>query len=105
MDQLRLLDDAPGTPGDPQVLDAALRRAGLRPANPRLRCPRCRWRPRRHDRWICHPGCGFVWNTFETRGRCPGCAFQWAVTTCLACHETSPHLDWYAPAEDAGPPA
>lgn len=58
-------------------------------------CPKCEWEPRAQDRWQCAPGCRTVWNTFDTRGRCPGCAKQWAVTQCLACHATSPHEDWY----------
>lgn len=58
-------------------------------------CPRCAWRPRPEDRWACTPACGTVWNTFWTRGMCPGCAHQWHLTQCLACHEHSPHRDWY----------
>lgn len=59
----------------------------------RIRCPRCGWQPRRHDRWSCV--CGHVWNTFETRGRCPGCGVAWEQTQCLRCAEWSPHEDWY----------
>ena len=62
----------------------------------RIRCPRCAWEPAQHDRWRCEPGCGFVWNTFQTRGVCPGCARQWTETACLRCHEWSRHDDWYA---------
>ena len=58
-------------------------------------CPKCQWRPRAEDRWSCEPKCGTVWNTFWTRGMCPGCAKQWAVTQCLECKKTSPHKDWY----------
>ena len=105
MDALRLLDDAPGRPGDPSIVDEPLRLAGLRSRAPLVRCPRCRYRPRRRDRWVCRPSCGTVWNTFATRGRCPGCGLQWAVTACPACHEISPHLAWYEPADDAGPSA
>ncbi len=36
-----------------------------------------------------------MWNTFETRGRCPACAKRWALTQCLRCHALSPHEDWY----------
>jgi hypothetical protein len=43
-----------------------------------------------------------VWNTFETRGRCPGCRKQWRVTVCLACGVGSPHEDWYHDEDDAG---
>jgi hypothetical protein len=58
-------------------------------------CPKCEWAPGPHDRWMCHPGCLTVWNTFETRARCPGCQKQWQVTACLRCHAFSPHEDGY----------
>ena len=69
-----------------------------------IRCPHCRWRPSAADRWCCaceftpeppFPSCGTSWNTFETRGRCPGCSHQWQWTSCLRCHEWSPHEAWY----------
>jgi rubrerythrin len=61
----------------------------------RIRCPKCAWEPGRPDRWMCEPGCGHVWNTFETHGVCPACNKQWAETNCLRCHQWSPHEDWY----------
>ncbi len=61
----------------------------------RIYCPRCEWAPGPHDRWMCAPGCNTVWNTFETRARCPGCAKQWRITQCLLCHARSLHEDWY----------
>lgn len=70
----------------------------------RIRCPVCKWRPERSSLWYCgdcpHPegllkGCGAVWNTFETRGRCPGCAHQWRWTSCLSCWSWSRHEEWY----------
>ena len=64
----------------------------------RIRCPKCQWEPAKHDTWCCAPGCGHVWNTFETAGVCPGCSKQWAETACLRCNAWSPHDDWY---EDA----
>lgn len=76
-----------------------------------IRCPRCSWQPAPSSRWMCvpveHPehypgGCGTVWNTFETRGRCPACEHVWEWTSCLACRAWSLHEDWYAldPRED-----
>ena len=71
----------------------------------RIRCPLCRWQPNASSRWQCldspYPefffgGCGTVWNTFETRGGCPGCQHQWRWTSCLACEDWSLHEDWYA---------
>ena len=70
----------------------------------RIRCPRCQWRPTPSSRWSClgggtpeasFEGCGTVWNTFETGGRCPGCDHQWRWTSCLRCGEWSLHDDWY----------
>lgn len=76
----------------------------------RIRCPLCRWRPLASSRWFCaddfsppsslHFGCGAAWNTFDTRGRCPGCNYQWRFTDCLRCGARSPHEDWYEKAAD-----
>jgi hypothetical protein len=69
----------------------------------RIRCPLCRWTPERRHRWQCR--CGCVWNTFETRGRCPQCAFKWLQTQCLKCKQWSAHEDWYVKDEPGGKPA
>ena len=61
----------------------------------KIYCPRCAWEPGPHDRWMCLPECGTVWNTFETGGKCPGCGRRWTETCCLACARWSPHEDWY----------
>ena len=60
---------------------------------PGIRCPKCRRRPRRSDRWQC--SCLHVWNTFETHGVCPACNFRWPWTECLRCYERSAHEEWY----------
>jgi hypothetical protein len=69
-----------------------------------IRCPRCGWAPTRESRWSCvwtggpeprFESCGTVWNTFSTRGRCPGCTHQWQWTSCLRCEQWSLHADWY----------
>lgn len=67
----------------------------------RIRCPRCTWEPGRHDRWMCR--CLHVWNTFDTHGLCPACAYQWLETQCLRCLVMSPHEHWYV--EETGPTA
>lgn len=59
----------------------------------RIRCPKCSWRPSRHDRWQC--SCLHAWNTFDTRGRCAACRKQWLDTQCRRCAEWSPHESWY----------
>jgi len=60
-----------------------------------IRCPKCKWLPSSEDRWFCK--CGHRWNTFWTRGLCPACRYQWAVTTCQRCGEWSTHSEWYVP--------
>jgi hypothetical protein len=61
----------------------------------KIRCPKCAWEPTKADRWLCDPGCGHVWNTFDTHGCCPGCAKRWAETVCFRCQQWSTHDDWY----------
>lgn len=58
-------------------------------------CPRCEWRPGPHDVWDCVPSCGTTWNTFWTRGVCPGCGVKWPSTQCYGCEKFSPHEAWY----------
>jgi len=58
-------------------------------------CPQCEWRPGPDAHWECMPSCGTVWNTFWTRGVCPGCGYKWQKTQCLACGVLSPHEAWY----------
>jgi hypothetical protein len=58
-----------------------------------IRCPKCQWTPRAKNIWACK--CGHRWNTFDTRGLCPRCRYQWEITACLQCGATSPHLEWY----------
>jgi hypothetical protein len=98
-----------GTP--PQlVLDTLEHLDEAPPPFTRVRCPLCAWQPTAADRWLCarqgppenyDGGCGTAWNTFLTRGRCPGCDHQWRWTACLSCHGWAPHDDWYAQDEDA----
>jgi hypothetical protein len=61
----------------------------------RIRCPECGWQPTRRDAWCCDPGCGHVWNTFETHGRCPSCDKHWQYTACHKCEQWSLHEAWY----------
>jgi hypothetical protein len=84
----------PAAPVEEQRLLERLREA-LGGDGARIRCPLCRWRPRPSDAWGCR--CGHAWNTFDTRGRCPRCEYQWRHTQCLRCHVFSLHEDWYAP--------
>jgi hypothetical protein len=70
----------------------------------RIRCPHCRWQPSKSSQWFCcdcdypeyfYGGCLTGWNTFDTKGVCPGCAHQWLWTSCLRCAEWARHEDWY----------
>jgi formate dehydrogenase maturation protein FdhE len=70
----------------------------------RIRCPLCEWQPKSSTRWSCgncgHPeyfynACGTEWNTFVTRGKCPGCRHPWKWTMCLRCFGWALHGDWY----------
>ena len=74
----------------------------------RIRCPLCDWTPSRSSRWFCSgagtpepafDSCGTAWNTFTTRGLCPGCQHQWQWTSCLRCSGWSLHEDWYEDGE------
>ena len=65
----------------------------LGPGGEAIRCPKCNWGPHQSDRWVCK--CGHFWNTFATGGSCPACRYQWNITGCLSCGETSAHSDWY----------
>ncbi|MBU6300134.1 MAG: hypothetical protein KGS60_01160 [Verrucomicrobia bacterium] len=58
-------------------------------------CPKCRWEPQQEDRWVCRPGCGHEWNTFDTWGVCPDCGKKFDWTDCLSCGARSPHAEWY----------
>src|SRR5262245_29181454 len=79
----------------------------------RIRCPHCDWEPAPSSRWMCSwsdtpepyfSACGAVWNTFSTRGRCPGCEHQWQWTSCLHCGEWSRHEEWYEGGDHCAPP-
>ena len=62
-----------------------------------IRCPKCAWIPTKSSRWSCT--CLHIWNTFDTRGKCPKCNRQWTETACPACKQMSPHEAWYVRAE------
>lgn len=97
---LELLKKGPSPTFTPQVVTTDDEQDGFS----RIRCPHCGWQPTPSSVWACESrgtpepdfgGCGTVWNTFETRGRCPGCAHQWTWTSCPRCEEWSRHEDWY----------
>jgi hypothetical protein len=59
----------------------------------KILCPKCEWEPDGYPYWMCH--CGYVWNTFDTYGKCPKCGYIHRNTQCIECGKTSPHPDWY----------
>ena len=61
--------------------------------SPNIRCPKCKWQPRKAHLWSCD--CGHRWNTFDTGGICPECHHQWTDTCCPRCQTWSPHSEWY----------
>jgi len=61
-----------------------------------IACPACGVSPYVGIAWSCGPdGCGGVFDTFETRGKCPHCAAQFGWTACPACRKVSAHRAWY----------
>ncbi len=71
--------------------------APYREGSPQVVCPRCAAVPSGDPVWQCE-FCHCVWDTFKTRGRCPGCGFTYPATFCVACGHNSRHRDWYRPA-------
>ena len=97
-----LLLRQPDRTNQPTVIDWA--GDAERDAFERIRCPLCQWHPSPSSTWSCFNDdtpeppfnwCGTSWNTFTTRGRCPGCQHQWRWTSCLSCGGWSLHEDWY----------
>ena len=79
---------------DADDLTEPLGKLGIGSGGARIRCPECRWVPRRSDRWQCV--CSHLWHAFDTRGRCPECSNPWHVMQCLKCAKWSAHAAWYA---------
>ena len=101
---VKLRPDAP-TKGVVDVVDEIIDKIRRH----RVRCPSCGWQPGPASQWGCvtteapehfSPGCGTSWNTFQTRGRCPGCSHQWKYTACLNCHAWAKHEEWYSFEDD-----
>ena len=76
---------------DVEILEGEREGTGVH--GPKIRCPKCDWRPTASDLWTCK--CGHEWHTFDTGGVCPGCIEQWPSTQCHSCKGWSAHSDWY----------
>jgi hypothetical protein len=59
----------------------------------KIACPKCQWQPDGQPHWKCR--CGYRWNTFETKWKCPECGIQWQDTYCPGCGKSSVHDEWY----------
>ena len=64
---------------------------------PGFACPSCETSPPVGAYWKCSH-CGQAFDTFQTRGVCPNCKAQFAVTKCLDCGVTKPMSEWIASA-------
>lgn len=64
-----------------------------------IECPQCEWSPDGGKHWGCT--CGHIWNTFDTKGKCPKCKTQWEDTRCPGCGSMSSHKTWYKTPEEA----
>jgi len=57
-------------------------------------CPHCLRAPPRGRHWLCHE-CQTRFDTFETRGQCPGCGAWYLDTACPHCQHSN-HIDrWF----------
>jgi Zn-dependent protease len=84
-----------------QAAQAMLRLERL-PRHEHCRCPGCGKSPPRGEFWQCEH-CVTRFDTFATRGRCPGCGAWYLETACPHCHALH-HVDvWYRP-EDVRDP-
>jgi len=66
------------------------------PRHLELHCPTCGASPPAGAIWACGQ-CGVKFDTFDERGVCPGCAAQFPVTQCPACHARHPMEAWGPP--------
>ena len=67
------------------------------PRTPGFACPSCETAPPAGAFWKCNH-CGQAFDTFQTRGVCPNCKAQFAVTKCLDCGVAKPISEWIASA-------
>jgi len=70
-------------------------------------CPKCGWEPDEKDIWVCDE-CKTRWNTFQTRGKCPGCGKVFIDTQCSkqkgGCGELSLNAEWFQLVDQNNPP-
>ncbi|MGO9272651.1 MAG: M50 family metallopeptidase [Terriglobia bacterium] len=78
----------------------ALSRLAKLPRREGFACPTCKTPPPAGSFWKC-TRCGKPFDTFQTRGVCPNCAAQFAVTMCLDCRSPHPLTEWIIPTRTA----
>ena len=75
----------------------ALMKLAKLPRTPGFACPSCETAPPAGAYWKCSH-CGQAFDTFQTRGVCPNCKAQFAVTKCLDCGVAKPMSEWISSA-------
>ncbi len=75
----------------------ALYRLAKLPRHEGFACPSCKAAPPVGKFWRCGR-CENTFDAFETRGLCPNCGAQPAVTACPDCRAQNPLSDWVIPA-------
>jgi Zn-dependent protease len=75
----------------------ALARVANAPRHDGFACPVCGVPPPCGDFWGCGK-CRKTFDTFATRGVCPNCGTQFAVTSCPECGSQRPMTEWAATA-------
>jgi len=73
-----------------------LSRLAKLPRHEGFACPSCNAAPPLGSFWTCS-ACRKPFDTFQTRTRCPNCAEQHSLTTCLDCYAKNPLDEWIVP--------
>jgi Zn-dependent protease len=81
--------------GGMQQARVLLRREKM-PRRAGFACPSCKVAPPLGALWRCSK-CSQSFDTFETRGKCPGCEAQYPITMCGECRRQYPMQEWEVP--------
>ncbi len=72
-----------------------LARIAAAPRHAEAACPACKAHPLDGNFWQCEH-CGTRFDTFASRGVCPGCGAEFPQTRCFDCLHASPMAQWFA---------
>ena len=65
----------------------------------KAKCPNCLQSPPGGPNWVCFDlekvGCGFRFDTFQTRATCPNCGRKFLSTQCPNCHNWASFSKWF----------